>query len=60
MNKFKGCSKCDYYSRSLGRCKLGMINPRTFKAAKEASRIMGASYICDKNNMITKLLRSQS
>ena len=45
----KKCSKCEYYSRSLGRCKLGKINPRTRKGAKDAASFMGWGYICGWN-----------
>lgn len=49
-----GCRKCENYSRALLRCKLGMINPRTIKGACEAARVMGISYICDKEGMRKK------
>jgi hypothetical protein len=31
-----------------------MINPRTIKGACEAARVMGISYICDKEGMRKK------
>jgi len=40
------CTKCDQYSYSLRRCKLGKINPKTIKAGVESARFMGISYIC--------------
>jgi hypothetical protein len=40
------CSKCEFYSFPLRRCKLGRINPRSIKGGVDAARIMGLSYIC--------------
>jgi hypothetical protein len=40
------CTKCEYYSFPLRRCKLGKINPPTIKGGVEAARIMGLDYIC--------------
>jgi len=40
------CSKCEHYSYSLQRCKLGKMNPRTIKGGIEAAKWMGLSYIC--------------
>jgi hypothetical protein len=46
-----GCRSCSHYSASLGRCKMGMINPTTIKSAKSVAQIMGVSYICNVNGM---------
>ena len=51
-----GCRKCNLYSHALGRCTQGMINPRTIQQAKDASKWMGLSYICDKDHMRSKLV----
>jgi len=46
MEQFKTCGKCQQYSRSLLRCKLGKVNPRTKKNTKSAMEYGGISYIC--------------
>lgn len=39
-----------------GRCKVGMINPKTVKGAREAAEFIGIRYICDKEGMRGKVL----
>jgi len=53
MDKKKriGCRSCSHYSGSLGRCRLGKINPRTVKDAKSAAKLMGINYICNMNGI---------
>lgn len=51
-----GCSTCKIYSRKLGRCANGKVNPRTIKGAAEAARIMGISYICNIDKMKDKVI----
>lgn len=51
-----GCSKCTDYSYSLGRCKRGMILPRTIKGALEAATFMGWGYICGKSPLKGKAM----
>ena len=46
-----GCRSCSHYSGSLGRCRLGKINPRTVKDAKSAAKLMGINYICNMNGI---------
>lgn len=46
-----GCRSCSHYSGSLGRCRLGKINPRTVKDAKNAAKLMGVNYICNMNGI---------
>ena len=55
-----GCSTCSSYSFSLKRCLHGMINPKTVKQAKDTADFMGITYICDKELMRTKLIKSLS
>ena len=40
------CSKCQHYSRGVGRCLLGKINPPTLKGGADAMRFMGIGYVC--------------
>jgi hypothetical protein len=44
--EIRKCSKCEHYSYSIRRCKLGKINPPTIKSGVEAARFMGLSHIC--------------
>jgi hypothetical protein len=39
-------SGCEHYSYTLSRCRLGKINPPTFKGAKSAETVMGPGYVC--------------
>lgn len=50
------CTKCDQYSYSLRRCKLGKINPKTIKGGLDAARLMGMGYICSKCSLYDKIL----
>jgi len=56
--KHFSCTKdCDgFYSRSLGRCTLGKINPRTIKGGVEAVGFMGNNYICALNVLRNKII----
>jgi len=51
----KTCTKCDYYSFPLRRCKNGKVNPRTHKQTKEVMAIMGFSYVCCYNKHRNKI-----
>jgi hypothetical protein len=50
------CSKCEHYSYSLQRCKLGKINPRTIKGGIDAVKWMGLSYICYLSPLQAKII----
>lgn len=50
-----GCGKCNNYSRSLGRCLQGMVNPPTIKGAVQCASLMGLSYICPKHGTRDKV-----
>ena len=52
----KICSVCKTYSRSLGRCILGKIVPKTIKGGRDAVQFMGASYICPKTPGYQKIV----
>ncbi len=43
------CSKCSSYSKMLGRCRLGYINPSkwSMKKFEQTIKIMGLSYVCN-------------
>lgn len=43
------CGKCGQYSRQLGRCVLGYVNPRTKKGTKSCIEFAGANYVCREN-----------
>ena len=51
-----GCRSCSHYSGSLGRCRLGKVNPMTYIQAEKACYAMGIDYICNKNGMKDKLI----
>ena len=46
------CGKCRKYSRQLGRCIDGQVNPRTRKSTIEMAEMMGPSYVCVHNPWI--------
>ncbi len=50
------CSKCPNYSKQLGRCKQGKINPKTIKGGIEAVKVMGISYICVLSPLFDKVM----
>jgi Zn ribbon nucleic-acid-binding protein len=45
--EFRECGKCGFYSKKLGRCTNGKINPNTIKGGIDAAQFMGIYYICD-------------
>jgi len=49
------CTKCQWYSYSLRRCRNGKINPRTIKGGVEAASFMGLDYICNYCDLKTKI-----
>ena len=55
-----GCGKCMKYSRSLGRCVDGMINPPTIKGAVAGAELFGISYICSVNGTRDKVAKRMS
>jgi len=57
----KTCGKCMAYSRALGRCIGGKVNPRTKKATKTVMEFYGDNgyTICDDNKWKAKLLRGE-
>jgi hypothetical protein len=51
MEERIGCLSCPdkRFSRALGRCIFGKVNPRTLKGAKQCVAFMGKDYICQFN-----------
>jgi hypothetical protein len=43
------CSKCEFYSTGLRRCRLGKVNPPSLKNALGVADLMGTGAICNLN-----------
>jgi len=43
------CTKCNHYSFTLRRCKIGKVNPRSKRDTISAAEMMGGDYICGYN-----------